>query len=122
MLRDGAAELAGQVDLVHALEPLVARGEGLPEVRDQGVVPAPLVVLVVSRSVEVEVPGHGVLTPGGPVGQRGLGEVEARDTTDLPLGVRRSRSVLRHSHSRGKQEEGREKELLHLVVVFVVTV
>ena len=47
MLRDRAAELAGQVDLVHALEPLVTRGKCFTKVGVQSVIPVPLFALVV---------------------------------------------------------------------------
>ena len=96
MLAHEATDLGAQVELVDALEPLIRRGEGLPEVGDQGVVPAPGSLLIVSRRIEIEVPSDGVLTPGSPVSQRGLGKVEAGDASELP----RLRSFLQRGRFR----------------------
>ena len=69
VLGDVATDLGAEVQLIDALEPLIGGREGLTEVRDQGIVPAPVSLLVVSRSIEVEVPSYGVLTTSSPVGE-----------------------------------------------------
>ena len=69
VLGDVATDLGAEVQLIDALEPLIGGREGLTEVRDQGIVPAPVSLLVVSRSIEVEVPSYGVLTTCSPVGE-----------------------------------------------------
>ena len=69
VLGDVATDLGAEVQLIDALEPLIGGREGLTEVCDQGIVPAPVSLLVVSRSIEVEVPSYGVLTTCSPVGE-----------------------------------------------------
>ena len=69
VLGDVATDLSAEVQLIDALEPLIGGREGLTEVRDQGIVPAPVSLLIVGRSIEVEVPSYGVLTTSSPVGE-----------------------------------------------------
>lgn len=69
VLGDVATDLGAEVQLIDALEPLIGGREGLTEVRDQGIVPAPVSLLIVGRSIEVEVPSYGVLTTCSPVGE-----------------------------------------------------
>ena len=69
VLGDVATDLGAEVQLIDALEPLIGGREGLTEVGDQGIVPAPVSLLIVGRSIEVEVPSYGVLTTSSPVGE-----------------------------------------------------
>jgi len=69
VLGDVATDLGAEVQLIDALEPLIGGREGLTEVRDQGIVPAPVSLLIVGRSIEIEVPSYGVLTTSSPVGE-----------------------------------------------------
>ena len=84
MLREAASNLGTEVQLVDALEPLVGGCEGLTEICDKGVIPAPAIFLIVGCCIEIEIPSNGVFTTGSPVGERSLREIETRDATNLP--------------------------------------